>query len=210
MSDNYNRSKRVVDPFTFGSDYAMSQALARNWWLVALRGVLALIFGLIAIVLPGVTITALVLLFAAYMLVDGVFAIIAGVRAAQRHERWGLLIFEGVIDFIAGAIAIIWPLITVVVFVYLLAAWAIVTGALAFSAALRLELEHGRWLLALGGILSFIWGFLLLFWPIAGAVALTWWLGAYALVFGVTMLILAFRLRARRGHVPPARAAYQA
>ncbi len=209
MSDTYGGGGPVFGPFMSGDD-AMSRALARNWWLVALRGVLALIFGIIAILLPGVTITALVLLFAAYMLVDGVFAIIAGIRAAHRHERWGMLIFEGIADFAAGAIAIVWPLITIIIFIYLLAAWAIVTGGLAFSAALRLRLEHGRWLLAFGGAVSLIWGFLLLFWPILGAVALTWWLGAYALLFGITMLILAFRLRGRREQISPTEAAYQA
>jgi uncharacterized membrane protein HdeD (DUF308 family) len=192
------------------ADDAMSRALARNWWLVALRGLLALIFGIVAILLPGVTIAALVLLFAAYMLVDGIFAIIAGIRTARRHGRWGMLVFEGIVDLVAGGIAIVWPLITVIAFVYLLAAWAIVTGGLVFSAALRLQFEHGRWLLAFGGLVSLIWGFLLLFWPIAGAVALTWWLGAYALLFGITLLILAFRLRGRRGQVSPTEAAYQA
>ena len=147
------------------------------------------------------TIAALVLLFAAYMLVDGIFAIIAGVRAARRHERWGLLIFEGIADLVAGGIAIVWPLITIVAFIYLLAAWAIVSGGLVFAAALRLQLDHGRWLLAVRWIRLADMGVLLLFWPLAGAVALAWWMGAYALVFGVTLLILAFRLRGqmRRG-----------
>ena len=189
------------DLFVFNADSTRSQTLARNWWLVALRGVFALIFGIIAILLSGVTIAALVLLFAAYMLVDGVFAIIAGVRAARRHQRWGLLIFEGIADLVAGGIAIVWPLITIVAFIYLLAAWAIVSGGLVFAAALRLQLEHGRWLLLFGGLVSLIWGLLLLFWPLAGAVVLAWWMGAYALLFGVTLLVLAFRLRgqSRRG-----------
>jgi uncharacterized membrane protein HdeD (DUF308 family) len=209
MSDTYRGGGPFFGPF-MSADDAMSRALVRNWWLVALRGVFALIFGIIAILLPGVTIAALVLLFAAYMLVDGVFAIIAGIRAAGRHERWGMLIFEGIADLVAGAIAVVWPLITIIVFVYLLAAWAIVTGGLIFSAALRLQIEHGRWVLAFGGLVSLIWGFLLLFWPIAGAVALTWWLGAYALLFGITLLILAFRLRGRREQVSPTGAAYHA
>ena len=191
-------------PLGFTADTAMSQMLAQNWWAVALRGVFTLIFGIIAIVLPGVTIAALVLLFAAYMLIDGIFAIIAGMRAARRHERWGFLIFEGIIDLIAGAIAIVWPLITVLTFIILLAAWAIVSGALVFAAAFRLHLEHGRWLLAFSGLVSLIWGFLLLLWPLAGAVVLAWWMGAYALVFGVTLLILAFRLKRQRDHSSPA------
>lgn len=200
-SDSYGE----MSPELFGitADSAMSQMLAQNWWVVALRGVLALIFGAIAILLPGVTIAALVLLFAAYMLIDGIFATVAGMRAAQRHERWGLLVFEGILNFIAGGIAVVWPLITVVAFIYLLAAWAIVTGALAFAAAFRLQLEHGRWLLAFSGLASLIWGFLLLVWPLVGAVVLAWWMGAYALVFGVTLLFLAFRLRRQRDRMSP-------
>jgi uncharacterized membrane protein HdeD (DUF308 family) len=129
------------------------------------------------------------------MLVDGVFAIVAAVRAARQHERWGWLVLEGIVDLIAGAIAVIWPLITIVAFVLLLAAWAIVSGALLIGAALRVHRTHGRWPMALAGIVSVIWGVLLVVWPIIGAVVLTWWLGAYAIVFGVLLLVFAFRLR---------------
>jgi uncharacterized membrane protein HdeD (DUF308 family) len=142
-----------------GPNNAMNAVLARNWWLVALRGVLALLFGVIALLLPGVTIASLVLLFAAYMLVDGICAIVAGVRAARRHERWGLLVFEGVVDLIAGAIAVLWPLITLLAFVWLLGGWAIASGVLLLVAAFRLNLEHGRWLMAFGGVVSVIWGY---------------------------------------------------
>jgi uncharacterized membrane protein HdeD (DUF308 family) len=203
-ADGYDKISSNPGLFGFTADSAMSQMLARNWWVLALRGVLALIFGIIALLMPGATIAALVMLFAAYMLVDGVFAIVLGVRAAQRHERWGLLILEGVVDLIAAAIAIVWPLATIVAFIILMAAWAIVSGALMFAAAFRLQLEHGRWLLGFSGLASLIWGFLLLMWPLVGAIVLTWWMGAYALVFGVTLLILAFRLRRQRDRVTPA------
>lgn len=186
---------------------AMSALLAQNWWTVALRGVAAIIFGLIALVLPGVTIASLVILFAAYMLVDGVFAIIGAVRAAARHERWGLLVLEGIADIAAGAVAILWPGITVLTFVFLSAAWAIVSGGLMLGAAFRLAKDHGRWWLALGGIVSIIWGILLIVAPIAGAVVMTWWLGAYAFVFGIMLLVLGFRLRGRKDDsrlTPPA------
>lgn len=183
----------------FTESEAMSALLAQNWWAIALRGVLAIVFGIIALLLPGVTISALVLLFAAYMLVDGIFAIVAGVRAATRHERWGLLIFEGIVDLIAAAIALVLPIATVLAFVWLCGAWAIVSGGLMLAAMFRLQPTHGKWLLGLGGILSVIWGVLLLIAPIAGAVVMTWWLGAYALVFGVALLVLAFRLRRQRG-----------
>ena len=127
--------------------------------------------------MPGVTMLALVLLFAAYMLVDGILAIIAAIRAGRQHDRWGWLVLEGVVDLIAGAIAVVWPLITIIAFVYLLGAWAILSGALLFIAGFRLNLEHGRWLMKLGGVISVIWGILLMFWPLMGALVLTWWMG---------------------------------
>jgi uncharacterized membrane protein HdeD (DUF308 family) len=188
------------DASAAGANAAMSELLARNWWAVALRGVFALLFGVVALLLPGVTIGALVLLFAAYMVVDGVFAIVAGIRAASHHQRWGALILEGIVDLVAGAIAFIWPLATVLAFVFLAAAWAIVSGIMLLAATFRLHPAHGRWLMGLGGAVSLIWGILLVIAPIPGAVALTWWMGAYALFFGGALIALAFRLRARRGH----------
>jgi uncharacterized membrane protein HdeD (DUF308 family) len=184
-------------------DDAMSGLLAQNWWAIALRGVFAIIFGLIALLVPGATMLALVLLFAAYLLVDGIFAIIAALRAARRHERWGWLIFEAIVDLVTGAIAVVWPLITIVVFALLMGAWAIVTGALLLGASYRLNIPYGRWLMALAGAISVIWGVLLIVWPLIGALVVTWWMAAYALIFGVAMLVLAFRLRSRRPAVAP-------
>jgi uncharacterized membrane protein HdeD (DUF308 family) len=182
----------------FTESEMMSALLAHNWWAIALRGVLGIVFGIIALLMPGVTIAALVLWFAAYMLVDGIFAIVAGVRAAARHERWGALIFEGIVDLIAGAIAVFMPIATILAFVYLNAAWAIVTGLLMLVAVFRLSPTHGKWLLALAGIFSIIWGVLVAIAPIAGALVMTLWLGAYALVFGVALLALGLRLRRER------------
>jgi uncharacterized membrane protein HdeD (DUF308 family) len=176
---------------------AMSAVLARNWWAVAIRGLLGMAVGVIALVLPGATMLALVLLFTAYMVIDGVFAIVAGVRAARGHDRWGLLALEGVADIVAGVIAVVWPAITVLAFVLLIAAWSIVSGILVLMAAFHLNLEHGRWWLVLAGAASVVYGVLLVVAPMIGALVLTWWFGAYALVFGVALLILAFRLKAR-------------
>src|SRR5262245_58529956 len=126
---------------------SLSAVLARNWWAVALRGVFGVIFGVIALLVPAATMLSLVLIFAAYMLVDGVFAIVAAVRAAQQHERWGLLVLEGIVDILAGAAAVLWPALTVLAFVLLVAGWALITGVLMVSAAFRLRATHGRgWL----------------------------------------------------------------
>ena len=143
---------------------------------------------------------SLVLIFAAYAFIDGVFGIISAVRAAGRHERWVSLVLEGVVDIIVAAIAVLWPGITVVAFVLLVAAWAIVTGGLMLWAAFRLDTDDTRWWLVLGGIVSLIYGVLLIVAPMIGALVLTWWLGAYALIFGVALLVLAFGLRARQPH----------
>jgi uncharacterized membrane protein HdeD (DUF308 family) len=182
----------------FNESEMMSALLAQNWWAVALRGVLGIVFGIIALLMPGVTMAALVLWFAAYMLVDGIFAIVAGVRAAAHHQRWGALIFEGIVDLIAGAIAVFMPIATILAFVYLNAAWAIVTGVLMLVAVFRLSPTHGKWLLALAGIFSVVWGVLVAIAPIAGALVMTLWLGAYALVFGIALLALGLRLRRER------------
>src|SRR5680860_488899 len=177
---------------------ALSEVLADSWWAVGLRGLLGILFGLICLLTPGVAVEVFVILFAAYMLVDGVFAIASGIKAARNGERWGLLILEGIVDIGAGAIAFLWPAITTVAFVILIAVWAIISGALMLTAALGLKLDHGRWWLALGGIASVIFGIVLLVAPVVGAVVLTWWVGAYAIVFGVVLLVLAFQLHAKK------------
>jgi uncharacterized membrane protein HdeD (DUF308 family) len=177
---------------------AMSAILAKNWWVVALRGVVAIVFGLVALMLPVPTLLALVLLFAAYMSADGIFAIVSAVRAARRGERWGLFILEGTVGLIAGAVALFFPGLTVLAFVFVTAAWALVSGGIMFAASFRLNQDHGRWWLALGGIASMIFGLILAIAPVISAVVLTWWMSAYALVSGVTLLVVAYKLRKRR------------
>ena len=177
---------------------ALSEVLAQAWWVVGLRGILGIIFGLICLLTPGIAVQVFVILFAAYMLVDGVFAIISGIRAARNGERWGLLLLEGVVDLAAGAVAVLWPAITLVALIWVIAVWAIISGALMLGAAFGLNLDHGRWWLALGGIASIIFGVLLVIEPLVGAVVLTMWVGAYAIVFGGVLLVLAFQLHSKR------------
>jgi uncharacterized membrane protein HdeD (DUF308 family) len=181
------------------SDFPSPETLVQNWWLFTLRGIFAIVFGLLALIFPGPTMLSLVILFSAYMLVDGIFGIISAVRAIRRKEdRWGLLIFEGLIDIAVGILAFLWPGITVVAFVLLVGAWAIVTGAVMTAAGFRLNVSHGRWWLVLGGLLSLGFGTLLVIIPLIGAVVLTWWIGAYALAFGVALVIFSFKLRSRQ------------
>jgi uncharacterized membrane protein HdeD (DUF308 family) len=184
-------------PALFTESGAIGRVLARNWWAIALRGVFAILFGMIAFMVPGITISALIFWFAIYMLIDGALAIVAGFRAADRHERWGLMIFEGITDLLAGVISLAWPMLTLLVFLWIAGGWAILSGIVMLIAAFRLNITHGRWLLALGGTASTVWGLVLLMAPITVAVVVTWWLGTYALIFGVVLVALAIKLRSR-------------
>src|SRR5262245_12728941 len=137
----------------------MNMVLARNWWAVALRGALAILIGLIAFFAPPVFLASLVLLFGAYAVVDGVFAIVAGLRAAQRHERWWPLALEGLVDIIAGIIVFLLPVAAALALLYLVSAWSIVTGLFRIAAAIKLRKQiEGEWLLIVNGVLSVLFG----------------------------------------------------
>jgi uncharacterized membrane protein HdeD (DUF308 family) len=170
--------------------------LTRNWWALALRGLAGIIFGIIAFLWPGITLTALVLLFGAFAITDGIFAIIAAVNASGRERKWWLLLLQGILGILAGIVAFIMPGITALFLLYLIAAWAIVTGGFAIGAAIRLRKEiTGEWLMVLGGIAAVLFGVLLVLFPGAGALAVVWWIGAFALVYGALLLALGLRLR---------------
>jgi uncharacterized membrane protein HdeD (DUF308 family) len=174
----------------------MREAIARNWWALVLRGLLGIGLGVITFVWPGITLASLVILFGIYAFIDGVLAGIAAVRALERHERWGALLIEGIAGILTGIVAFVWPAITTVVLVFIVGAWAIVTGVFEIAAAMKLR-KHvsGEWLLAVTGIASVIFGALILFAPLVGALVLAIWIGAYAFVFGGLMIALGFRLR---------------
>ncbi len=170
-----------------------------HWWALAIRGAIAIIFGLAALLRPGIALEALILLFGAYALVDGVFAIV-GVFGGTRGgtPRW-LLLIEGIAGILAGIIAFVLPGLTAVVLVYLIAAWAVVTGIFEIATAIRLRQEiRGEWALIIGGALSVLFGVILaVVGPVAGLLSLIWLIGIYALVFGILMLITAFQVRGR-------------
>jgi uncharacterized membrane protein HdeD (DUF308 family) len=179
----------------------MLQLMARMWWAVALRGIVAVVFGILALVAPGIGLLTLVLLFGMYALADGILSVIGSFQEPEaRSHRW-LALIEGSVSILAGLVAIFSPGIAAIALVYVIAAWALLTGILEIVAAVRLrEQIHGEWIMGLAGIASIAFGVIMLIAPAAGALALTWFVGAYALVFGVLLIGLAFRLRGLAQH----------
>jgi uncharacterized membrane protein HdeD (DUF308 family) len=175
----------------------MLEYFARYWWAVALRGALAVVFGVVAWIWPDITVRALVLLFGFYALVDGLLALAALLAGGQMvRDRRGLLLVEGIAGIAAGIVSFVWPGITALVLLYLIAAWAIATGVLEVVVAIWLRRElRGEWLLALVGVVSVLFGVFLGLRPSEGAVAVVWALGLYALVFGAALVALGLRLR---------------
>ena len=175
------------------------EALARYWWVVVLRGVLAIALGVLAFVWPVVTLTSLVIVFGAYALVDGVFALLSAVRGGGA-EPWWLLVLEGGVGIGIGVLTLVAPGITALALLFYIAIWAIATGVLEIAAALALRKEiEGEWLLVLGGLVSVAFGALLIARPGAGALAVLWLIGGYAIAFGALLVLLGFKLRRRAG-----------
>lgn len=173
----------------------MIHELARNWGWIALRGALALVFGVVAIASPVSAFAAIVLLFGAYAFADGVFALVALFRGAARDRFW-VLVLEAVVGIGIGILTIARPAATALALLYYVGIWAILTGILELVAAIRLRKEiTGEFWLGLAGVLSIVFGVLLFATPGAAALALAVWIGAYAIIFGVALLLLAFRLR---------------
>jgi uncharacterized membrane protein HdeD (DUF308 family) len=172
------------------------ETLARNWWLVLLRGIAGIIFGVLAFVWPSLSLAVLVIIFGAYAFADGVLAIISAIRWRGETERWWLILLEGIAGVAIGVITFFWPGITALALLYVIAAWALVTGALEIAAAIRLRnVIEGEWLLLLSGIASVALGVLLALFPGPGALALVLWIAAFAILSGALLIALGFKLR---------------
>ena len=169
--------------------------ITSNWKLIFLRGVLAVAFGLMALGWPGITLGILVLLFGIYAILEGAVAVAAALEYRSRGYWW-LLLIEGIAGIAIGLCALIWPTLTVAVLLVFIVLWAIVTGIFEIGAAIQIRKEvTGEWVLAVAGILSVLIGILLIANLEAGAVAVVWLIGLYALVFGALLVFLGFRLR---------------
>ncbi|HST89000.1 MAG TPA: HdeD family acid-resistance protein, partial [Ktedonobacterales bacterium] len=179
----------------------MTTVHARNWWALVIRGVAAILFGIIALLLPGSALLALVLLFGAYALVDGIFALLGAIRAIESNRRFGALLFQGIVGVIIGILTFIRPGITGLVLLYLIAFWAIVTGVFEIIEAVEMRrVIRNEWLLILSGALSVIFGVVIFFAPVTGALAVVVIIGIYAIIFGALLIGLGLRLRSWEQH----------
>ena len=186
---------QVGRPPGIGLGAVMVHALAKNWWILLLRGLAAIIFGVLAFAWPGMTLLTLITFYGAYSLVDGVLAIVAAITGGAPAPRWWLAVV-GLLGIATGLIVFVMPGLTALVLLYFIAGWAIATGVFQIIGAIRLRKEiDDEWYLILGGVVSVLFGIGVMMAPGAGALALLWVIGAYAVVMGVILVALAFRLK---------------
>jgi uncharacterized membrane protein HdeD (DUF308 family) len=179
-----------------------SKAVSRIWWAIVLRGLLAVLFGILALAYSGQTLLAIIYAFGVFSLLTGVMQLITAVRAGEEHRRWGWLAVAGIAGVAAGVISFVWPGITALSLLFLIAAWAFVSGVAEIIFALSWpDTLANRWLAALSGALSIVFGFLLVIWPRSGLITLTWLVGIYAILYGVSQLYYAWRLQALSSEV---------
>jgi uncharacterized membrane protein HdeD (DUF308 family) len=189
-------------------DVTLLQTLGRTWWLVLLRGVASIVFGVLAWAMPGVTLVTLVLFWGAYALVDGVAALIGGWQSKDSGKPMWQVVLIGVVGIAAGVFTFLQPGFTAVALLMLIAAWAIVNGVFEIAAAIRLRKEiQNEWLLILSGALSIVFGIYMIANPGAGAMAVLWLIGVFAVAYGALLVILSFKLKK---HAAPAAAAASA
>jgi uncharacterized membrane protein HdeD (DUF308 family) len=172
------------------------ETLKRHWWIPVIRGIAAIVFGMLAFVYPGLTVAILVLLFGAWVLVDGVFRVVGAIGGRATDPEWGWHLVIGVLGIMIGFLTFHAPRITALALVIYIAAWALMIGATEIALAIKLRREiKGEWFLILMGLLSILFAFMLLWNPIPGALALVWLIGAYAIAFGILGIIFGIRLR---------------
>jgi uncharacterized membrane protein HdeD (DUF308 family) len=178
------------------NDKSFAAILQRNWMMLLLRGLAAIAFGILVWRMPGISLTALVLLFGAYALIDGILGVWVGIAGRKKHDDWWVLLLGGLLGIVVGVFTFFAPGLTAIALLFYIAIWAIATGVLEIVAAIRLRKEiRGEWLLILGGLASVVFGVLLMAHPATGALAILWLIAFYAIMFGVMLVILAFKAR---------------
>lgn len=175
----------------------LAQILSRTWWVLLLRGLFAILFGVVAWAMPEASVAILLVIFGVYVLADGVIGVIAAVSGRKEREHWWALLVWALLGVVVGVLTLINPALTAIALMFYIAIWAIGTGILQVILALRLRKEiHGEWLLIVGGLLSVALGIFLMAQPMMGAIALLWVIATYAIIFGVVFVVLAFKARA--------------
>jgi uncharacterized membrane protein HdeD (DUF308 family) len=179
----------------YSMDTAVRQLSRSYWWLLILRAVVAILFGILAIISPAFALLFLVYLFAAYVLIDGIFSVVVALQERTAYSRWWILLLGGIAGIILGAVTFIWPGVTSLVLFYLVAAWAVVTGLFEVIAAFSVRAAGVEWLLVLGGVLSIIIGIIFFLHPVASILTIVWLLGVFALVYGLILIVRAIQFR---------------
>ena len=180
------------------------ETLKRHWWVPVIRGIAAIVFGIIAFVYPGLTIATLVLFFGAWILIDGIFRIVGAIGHRASDPDWGWQLVIGLLGIVVGLLTFHAPQITALALVIYIAAWALMIGASEIALAVKMRREiKGEWFLILMGLASIVFAVLLLWNPIAGAAAVIWLIAWYAVVLGILAIFFGFRLRSLRTLAPP-------
>lgn len=170
--------------------------LRKYWWTILLRGILAVLFGIAAFVWPGITIVFLISLFGAYALLDGIISVVIGIAQYGENERWWGILIQGICGIAVGLMTFLWPQVTGLILLFFIAGWAILTGLFQIVAAIRLrKVMVGEWLLGLSGVISVLFGITLFAYPAAGALAVIWIIGIFAILNGLLLIFLSLRLR---------------
>ena len=182
--------------------FAMIDDVTRHWWVFLIQGVMAVIFGILALVQPGITLESLILLFAIWVTADGVLALISSVGAAEAREPWWPLVLTGLLGIGVGVATFKWPGITALAMLAVIALWSILRGVLEIVAAVRLrQVIEGEFWLGLSGAASILFGMFLVVYPAAGALTVVWLIGIYAIIFGITLVMLGFKLKGAQTRV---------
>lgn len=174
----------------------MTSMLSAKWWALSLRGAIYVAFGLVALLWPDLTFGVFLFLFGVFAIADGAVSVLGAVRTGRAGSPWMGLLFEGLISAATGVLVLVWPEMSGLILLYVIGAWAVLTGVLEISAAVRLRREiDGEWILVVNGLLSIGFGILVYLWPAGGILAVVWLVGLYAIVFGVLLLLLSLVLR---------------
>jgi uncharacterized membrane protein HdeD (DUF308 family) len=176
----------------------MLTMLRKYWWTILLRGIIAVLFGIAAFVWPGITIALLIWLFGAYALLDGIISVVIGIAQYGGNERWWGILLQGICGIAVGLMTFLWPQVTGLILLYFIAGWSILTGLFQIVAAIRLrKVISGEWLLGLSGVISMLFGITLFVYPAAGALAVIWMIGIFAILNGLLLIFLSLRLKSK-------------